>query len=312
MAAVQPTAPGQPAGAMLRPLGIGDVIDRVFGIYRARAIGLFVLGIILFVALVIAWIALTFAFALSGRATFQRLATSPASSDPTALLTNPAFADLVGGLIVYFIVGWLLTLLVGAIFTGAVIDAAAAAHLGQDRSLAKSFIVGFQSALRIFLAGVIATVGVTIIGLVYSLLSATNENLLLQLVLFIAYLFAIFYVEASWFVSPVVATIERHGPISSLRRSWSLSSGFRWRIVGLFLLLVVLFLVLLFLTAFVVGAVTAVDRSLGAVVTFIALFAAIPLWMPLFFGTMTVLYYDLRVRKEGLDLQLAAEAMPRA
>ena len=45
---------------------------------------------------------------------------------------------------------------------------------------------------------------------------------------------------------------------------------------------------------------------------FIAAFAAVPLWMPLFFGTMTVLYYDLRVRKEGFDLQLAAEAMPRA
>ena len=38
----------------------------------------------------------------------------------------------------------------------------------------------------------------------------------------------------------------------------------------------------------------------------------VPIWLPLFFGTMTVLYYDLRVRKEGFDLQLAAEGMPRA
>lgn len=306
-----PTIPAQPAGAMLRPLGMGDVIDRVFGIYRARAIGLFVLGIILFVALVIAWIGLFFAFALSGRSTFQRLATQP-SSDPAALLTSSAFLELVGGLVVFAIVGWIITLFVGAIFTGAVIDAAAAAHLGQERSLATSFVVGFQSSLRIFLAGVLASIAVAVIGTVYTLLSATNNNVLIQLVLFVAYLFAIFFVEASWFVSPAVATIERHGPISSLRRSWSLSSGFRWRIVGLFLLLVVLFLVLLFLTAFVVGLILAVDRNLGTIATFIALFAAVPLWMPLFFGTMTVLYYDLRVRKEGFDLQLAAEAMPRA
>ena len=69
---------------------------------------------------------------------------------------------------------------------------------------------------------------------------------------------------------------------------------------------------LLFLVLFVIGIVAATNQSAGVIAAFIALFAAIPLWMPLFFGTMTVLYYDLRVRKEGLDLQLAAEAMPRA
>jgi hypothetical protein len=311
MARVQPTMPAQPAGVTLRPLGIGDVIDRVFGIYRARAIGLFVLGIILFVAVVVTWLAVTVAFALAGASTFQRVATQR-GSDLTALLMSPAFAEFVGGLIIYGVIAWLLMLLVGAIFTGAVIDAAAAAHLGQDRSLAKSFIVGFQSSIRIFLAGLLASVAGTFVGVVYNVAAELNNNLLFQIVLLIAYLFAIVYIEASWFVSPVVATIERHGPISSLRRSWTLSTGFRWRIVGLFILLVVLAIVLVVLTLFVIGALTAIDRNVGAVATFIALFVAVPLWMPLFFGTMTVLYYDLRVRKEGLDLQLAAEAMPRA
>ena len=63
---------------------------------------------------------------------------------------------------------------------------------------------------------------------------------------------------------------------------------------------------------FLVGAITAANQTAGAIAAIIAIFAAVPLWMPLFFGTMTVLYYDLRVRKEGFDLQLAAEAMPRA
>jgi len=36
------------------------------------------------------------------------------------------------------------------------------------------------------------------------------------------------------------------------------------------------------------------------------------LWAPIQWGVFTVLYYDLRVRKEAFDLQLAAEAMPRA
>jgi hypothetical protein len=311
LALVQPVPAPPSGGATLRPLGIGDVIDRVFGIYRARALGLFVLGMILFVAVVIAWIVLTIAFAFTGSSTFARLPTQP-TNDPAALFASPAFADLVSGLLLYVVVGWLITLLIGAIFTGAVIDAAAAAHLGQERSISQSLGVGFQSSARIFLAGVIATVAVTLIGVVYSAISGFIENGLLLFALFCAYFFVLFYVQASWFVSPVVATIERHGPISSLRRSWQLSGGFRWRIVGLFILLIVLFLVLLFLTIVVVGLIARANPGLGAIASFIALFTAVPLWMPLFFGTMTVLYYDLRVRKEGLDLQLAAEAMPRA
>jgi hypothetical protein len=31
-----------------------------------------------------------------------------------------------------------------------------------------------------------------------------------------------------------------------------------------------------------------------------------------YWGTFAVLYYDLRVRKEAFDLQLAAEALPRS
>jgi hypothetical protein len=311
LALVQPVPATPSGGATLRPLGIGDVLDRVFGIYRARAIGLFVLGLILFVALVVAWIVLSVVFALAGQSTFTRLSAQP-TNDPAALLANPAFIELMGALFLYFIVGWLITLLVSAVFTGAVIDAAAAAHLGQDRSLSQSFVVGFQSSLRIFFAGVLATIAVTLIGLVFNVVSSFVTNGILLFLIFCVYFFVQVYVQASWFVSPVVATIERHGPVSSLRRSWQLSTGFRWRIVGLVLLLVVLFVVLLFLVVFLVGAITAASRTAGAIALFIAIFAAVPLWMPLFFGTMTVLYYDLRVRKEGLDLQLAAEAMPRA
>jgi hypothetical protein len=310
LALVQPV-PATPSGATLRPLGIGDVLDRVFAIYRARAIGLFVLGLILFVAIVIAWIVLGIVFALVGQATFQRLSQQQ-TNDPAALLTNPAFLDLMGGILVYFLIGWLVTLLVGAVFTGAVIDAAAAAHLGQERSLSQSFVVGFQSSLRIFFAGVLVTIVVGLIGALFNVVSLNVNNGLVLFLIFCVYLFVQVYVQASFFVAPVVATIERHGPVSSLRRSWQLSTGFRWRIVGLVLLLFVLAAVLFVLVIFLVGLAVAANRTLGAIGVFIATFAAVPIWMPLFFGTMTVLYYDLRVRKEGLDLQLAAEAMPRA
>jgi hypothetical protein len=308
---VQPVPATPSGGATLRPLGIGDVLDRVFGIYRARAIKLFVLGLIFFVGLVIAWIVLTVAFAVSGGSSLARLST-PATADPATVFANPAFAEFVGGLIVFLVIGWLMTLLVAAVFTGAVIDAAAAAHLGQDRSLGQSLGIGFRSSLRIFFAGVLATIAVSLVGVVFNVASAGVDNGLVLFLIFCVYTFIQIYLQASWFVSPVVATVEGHGPVSALRRSWQLSTGFRWRIVGLVLLLIVLFLVLFVLVVVVIGLIASANQGAGVVAFFIAIFAAIPIWMPLFFGTMTVLYYDLRVRKEGLDLQLAAEAMPRA
>ena len=35
-------------------------------------------------------------------------------------------------------------------------------------------------------------------------------------------------------------------------------------------------------------------------------------WAPVEWIAFTVLYYDLRVRKEAFDLQLAAEALPQS
>ena len=307
---MQPTPSPQPSTPALRPLGVGDVIDRVFALYRARALGLFVLGEVLFIGVVVAWIILGVVFAVTMRDAFVRIGREGAN--PAALATSPALLDLFGPFLLIGIIGWLVTLLVGAVLTGAVVDAASAAHLGKERSIASSLVVGFHASLRIFFTGLLATIAVTLVGVVFQLISTPIENALLLFLISLVYFFAIFFIQASWFVSPVVATVEGHGPISSLRRSWQLAGGFRWRIVGLFLLPMVIFLVLLFLVLFVIGIVAATNQSAGVIAAFIALFAAIPLWMPLFFGTMTVLYYDLRVRKEGLDLQLAAEAMPRA
>ena len=172
--------------------------------------------------------------------------------------------------------------------------------------------VGLRAAPRIFLTGLLAFLAVFVVQIFFSIVGAFIENALLGFLLFLIYVFAVFYLEASWFIAPAIATIERHGPISSLRRSWQLSAGFRWRIVGLGILLFVLFIVLSIFLIFVLTIIAASNQAAGGVAAFIVFFAMVPIWLPLFFGTMTVLYYDLRVRKEGFDLQLAAEGMPRA
>jgi hypothetical protein len=119
------------------------------------------------------------------------------------------------------------------------------------------------------------------------------------------------FVFASWLVAPVVAALEPVGPLHAVRRSWWLSNGHRWRILGLQILLVVLQAVLSTLISFIFIAAFISDAFVRVVLQNIVNVIATVLWAPIEWGTFTILYFDLRVRKEALDLQLAAEALPR-
>src|SRR2546426_537066 len=290
----------------LRPLGVGDVVDRVFRLYRDRPLGLFLLGAIPFVVFLVGYFALTVwlvAIVLPVAGTFQRTA------DPLAILNNRNFIEFIGAAFVYIIALSIFGLAIGSIIAGGVVDAAAAAHLGQSRAMGASLGVGLRAAPRIFLTGLLAFLAVFVVQIFFSIVGAMIDNALVSFLVFLVYVFAVSYIEASWFIAPAVATIERHGPISSLRRSWQLATGFRWRIVGLGVLLFVLFIVLFVFMFVLLGLIASSSQAAGGIAFFIIFFAMVPAWLPLFFGTMTVLYYDLRVRKEGFDLQLAAEAM---
>ena len=132
---------------------------------------------------------------------------------------------------------------------------------------------------------------------------------------FIAALLAIltsapsYYLYARWLVAPAALLAEGLGPISSLRRSWQLSRGHIWRMIGytvLLYLLVRLFnslpmnLFQMILSVFLpdlnlglqTGVVTAVQSTLFAVST------------PFYIGAVVLLYYDLRIRGESYDLEL--------
>lgn len=293
----------------LRPLGIGDVVDRVFRLYRDRPLGLFLLGAIPFVVFLIGYFALSVWLLAS---MLPLAGTLRSTADPLAILNNKNFVEFIGAAFLYVIVLSVFGLAIGSIIAGGVVDAAAAAHLGQPRPMGASLGVGLRAAPRIFVTGLLAFLGVLVVQIFFSIVGAFIENALVSFLVFLVYIFAVSYLEASWFIAPAVATIERHGPISSLRRSWQLAAGFRWRIVGLGVLLFVLFVVLFIFMFVVLAVIASSSQAAGGIAFFIIFFAMVPAWLPLFFGTMTVLYYDLRVRKEGFDLQLAAEAMPRA
>ncbi len=118
---------------------------------------------------------------------------------------------------------------------------------------------------------------------------------------------------------PAVVLEPRSSASAALSRSWELSRGARWRILALGLTM----LVLLYVPVVAITGLLAVvlpqasGGSFGpASVTTVAAIAVggiVQMFLtPLFYCVLTVTYYDLRVRKEGFDLELLASTLRSA
>lgn len=98
---------------------------------------------------------------------------------------------------------------------------------------------------------------------------------------------------------------------AALRRSWTLTRGARLRTIGL-LLVTSLLIMIPFLGIGMLGGLFAGEHgpsaTTGVVFTVLTL-ATVFVLAPLFYCVMTLLYYDLRVRKEAFDLQMLAESL---
>jgi uncharacterized membrane protein len=102
-----------------------------------------------------------------------------------------------------------------------------------------------------------------------------------------------------WLVAVAACVVERTGPWRSLRRSQELTKGYRWKIFGLFLLLLVFSLINPLLQLALTAAAGATAATIGnAIWTAIgSAFSSV---------VIAVTYYDLRVAKEGIDIEQIA------
>lgn len=115
---------------------------------------------------------------------------------------------------------------------------------------------------------------------------------------------------AGFLLSPVVAVIETP-PRSrdAMRRSWQLAQGYKGKV----LLTILVASLLLVVPGIALGGVAALLGSVDEE-SFALIFFVVPLVLQVFvypfvYVVQTVLYYDLRVRKEGFDLEVLASAM---
>lgn len=124
------------------------------------------------------------------------------------------------------------------------------------------------------------------------------------------------YVAARLATVVPTVVVEDAGPVEALKRAWARSRGRAWHSLAVLLVCVLLILVPVAASGLVDGLVGGPGASAGARVAAALVGAALNvLVQPLFPLATQLLYYDLRVRADGYDLEqmvgsLGADAAP--
>jgi hypothetical protein len=180
----------------------------------------------------------------------------------------------------------LLNLFGTMLVTGATVSAVSEAYLGRTPGLGDSLRYGLSKLGFIFSASIVS-------GLLAGL--ATLALVIPGIVVFCGY--------------SVVAQVAALEPLKSgtdaLRRSWMLTKGFKAKAFVLWIVAIVLIAALALGGGLLGGLAAAVNPALEPVST-VLLAILLLLYYPLLTCVFTLFYYDLRVRKEGFDLEVLA------
>lgn len=303
-------AGGAEAGGLqevaLRPSNLGGLLNLTFGTYQRGFKGLFGIAIVgqLVLAVVGYFIGLTSGIPF-GTFPFEGfgfdISEWPARFQEGAVAGNePRFSLL------YFPL-WLVSFLFTLVMTGAIIHATVVTYVGRGISLGDSYGVATRRVVFVVIGGLVLMLLALPVMFVFALLTAIASALLgwvgaVIVVLGIMALWVFLMVSFIFYV-PVVF-IERLGPMDALGRSWGLVGGKRWWILGVGFVFFILFLILAIFSnvpAFILSLIngyvgTATGIVIGALI------------FPLYYIAVTVLYLELRIRKERLTLvTLAAD-----
>lgn len=278
MTAEGASQPGPPA---LRPLSVGETVDAALQLYRNNATTLWKIVAIVVVPIEVLEVIL------------RRLALpSDVFVHNGALYTINGNGSSNAGTTVALIVVALLGLLGELLATGAVFKLQLDAYLGRPHNISESFAFARGKIWSLLWLGIVATVLIGI-GLILVVIPG------------------IWLMVATSVAVPALMLEDVKG-FKAVRRSISLVRRRWWATFGRLLLAVVLYVVAAFLIGVIAGAI-----NRGIDVTNVTLFLVINgiisallliLLSPFIAAVINVIYIDLRVRKEALDIELLASS----
>jgi hypothetical protein len=201
---------------------------------------------------------------------------------PTALMTKspPEAAAISWQDVALPIAGFLLLMVLSVLAQAVVLYGAFQDMRGQPVSLAESVQVG----LRRFFPVVWMAIAMTVLVMIGFALLLVPGLILLTM----------------WFVGTPVCVVEQRGPLASLGRSQQLTKGHGWKIFGLML-------ALLIVSATVTPVIDSVLAEVGgAALAFVVGLIWNAVWGAFYAIAVVVTYHDLRVAKEGINIEQIA------
>jgi len=263
----------------LRPLSLGEILDRTFSIYRKN--------FLLFVGITAIPQLLVLALRLAQTLFFFPVGQRNVPGEQ--LQGRPGFGGLVALGIVGVIVGVVVYLVAYLFAQGGTVFAVSELYLGRTTTIGAA--LGRMRGQLGSLFGVLMLNGL-VAGLAFLLLIIPG-----------------IYVACRLITCVPAALLEDLGPRSSLERSWGLTKDYAGRAFVINLLYFVLAYAAAFLFTLPFGVAIALSAKnpealrLWTAISHLGEFVGEVLVSPILTIATAVFYYDLRVRKEAFDLQ---------
>lgn len=317
------TPPPRPGLIPLRPLELGTILGASFRVLRRNprptfGIALLIEGVVSLITLGVVGVASYFAFSRIDLSSAQNLSTITAGS-----------YGLIG---VSAIVPVLLSLVASALLQGIIVLEVSRGTLGEKQSVRQLWargrgrfgaLVGYTALVALAVLIVLGAI-VGVIVLLVTTLGTVGIVLavIVGVVGGLAIVVAFFWLNTKLSLVPSVLMLERLTIRQAVARSWSLTTRYFWKTLGIELLVSVILNIatqvisvpLSVLGPVVTGLTDPNGQGGATTVVILGAFTILALVITVVFGaiaavvqtaTMVLIYLDIRMRKEGLDLELA-------
>ncbi len=309
----------------MRPLGVGDILSGAFTLIRRNPAA--TLGIAAIVQTVYGVISAFITWA--ELSSVRHLTSLPAQ--PTPAQFRHAFGQFFGSYIPYLLLDLALVIIFQAILTGMLTGALGRGLLGRQVTIGEAWRVArvpsvIGLTLLLIAIGLAIWVPVALIVVVLAVAHVTVAAVLIGVIGGLAALIVSVWVWVRLALAIPAVVLEEVGVVTALKRSWRLVQGSWWRIFGISLLagIVVAFIGFVLQLPFGLlsnlaggsGGLTSIFNHtpgttavvapsvLAVVITAVGSIIASTVTRPISAGVTVLLYTDMRIRKEGLDLAL--------
>ncbi len=312
----------QPGIVPLRPLSVWEIFDGAFRAIRANPKTMF--GLTAGVVAVVVAISSLITWYISGLVTSEvdSFFTSLDPSLSTSSADGLAFTDQLGTSFGTLITAPL-TSIATTVLTGLLILSVSRSVIGQTASISEVlrgsgkrllWVVCFAFLSWVATLGAVALLVLAVVGIATATGSA-GWTILIGIAAFVGFIALVFWITVRTLLVAPAIMLEGGRFWPSVARAWRLTRRSFWRLLGLYLLVQILANIVSSVVTFPAGMIAGLvfdDPTLTSgpslAVNAVAMIIALTLTTVFTAGVIALAYIDARMRREGLDVELARAA----